>query len=132
MTQKAYCIPEDKKMKVCNLDEKKILNRLMNKTTGSLERNISSIINEAVFEQMHVDMDSTIMQVLVLNEYLSKIFKQNFKELMYNYIMNYLEIQQNNDLSMLDEESIEAFIDKITIKTTLEEMREEIEQLIQK
>jgi hypothetical protein len=105
-----------------NLDEEKILTELLQKNTGSLESAISNIINQAVLEHIHLNIDSTIMQMLVLNNYLINLFIKNFDVLMNNYIVHYLELNQITLLAEKDTKVIKKIISELDLKTEFEEI----------
>ena len=57
-----------------DIDEIKILTALYQYSVDSLEAVVSRIINEAVLGHMNLNLDSTIMQMLALNDYLISLF----------------------------------------------------------
>ena len=77
--------------KYTDLNEKKILTSIYDIKIGSFQSIISKAINDAVLNHMNLAIDSTIMQVLALNKYLSRLFINNFDILIHNYIIHYLE-----------------------------------------
>lgn len=110
------------KQNYTNIDEAKILTRLYEVIKGTVEKNISKIINQAVLDHMTLDISSTIMQMLELNNYLSQLFIRNFKALIYNYCLHYLQQKGINEISEEEEEKIREISKTITMKTELADL----------
>ncbi|MDF2594145.1 MAG: hypothetical protein K0R69_486 [Clostridia bacterium] len=104
-----------------NLDEVNILMQTLKATKGSLESVISYIINQAVLAHMNLNIDSTIMQMLFLNDYLIGLFMKNFDILMNNYVVHYL---QQHEVTLIEEQEVEVvkkLVKSIDMKTDLQE-----------
>ncbi len=106
-----------------DLDDMSILTQLKEVRAGSIESVISNIINQAVLTHMDLNIDSTIMQMLVLSNYLINLFIKNFDRLMNNYIIYYLEAHQVEKIEEQDVEVIKSITQKIDMKTELETLR---------
>lgn len=105
-----------------DIDEEKILSSLYIYNKGSLETVISKIINEAVLGHMSLNIDSTIMQMFSINEYLSQLFMINLEGLMYNYMVHYLEERGVIEVKEEVEEKIEIISKQVGIKTELQHL----------
>ena len=103
-----------------DIHEEKILSSLYSYKTGTLDVVVSRIINIAVLEHMNLSIDSTIMQMSALNEYLSQLFMSNFEVLMYNYALHYLEDKGIEEIEEEMVEKLERLSKQIDIKTELE------------
>ncbi|WP_070000833.1 hypothetical protein [Cellulosilyticum sp. I15G10I2] len=103
-----------------DLDEMVILTQILEMRAGSVESVISNIINQAVLTHMNLNIDSTIMQMLVLNDYLINSFIKNFDRLMHNYIICYLESQGIEGIQGQDIQTINSIVSGIDMKTELE------------
>lgn len=104
-----------------NLDEVNILMQTLKATKGSLESVISYIINQAVLAHMNLNIDSTIMQMLFLNDYLIGLFMKNFDILMNNYVVHYL---QQHEVTLIEDQEVEVvkkLVKSIDMKTDLQE-----------
>ena len=112
-----------------DMDEERILCSLYQYKTGTLENAISRIINEAIMGHMNLYIDSTIMQMLALNEYLSQLFIKNLKSLLFNYLINYM---MYNGIEVIEEESLEKInqiVEETTMKTDFESLLLRLEAL---
>ncbi len=103
-----------------DIDEEKILSKVWQEKEGSLESVISRIINDTVLEHMRLEIDSTIMQMLFLNDYLINVFTKNFGVLVTNYIMSYLESEQVYEIQEEQAELLQKLVKKVDIKWTIE------------
>ncbi len=117
------------KNKYADLNEMKILTSLYSNVTDTLEVAVSRIINEAVLSHMNLNIDSTIMQMLALNEYLSSMFLRNFEALIYNYLIHYLNEQGIEEIGEQQEKLINVLAKKVDMKTNLEELIVELKQI---
>ncbi len=106
-----------------DLDEEKILNGLLKVKMGSVESAISNLINQAVLTHMNLNIDSTIMQMLVLNDYLINLFIKNFERLMHNYIIHYLESLNVTSANEEEQHFIKSIISTMDMKTEFEGIR---------
>ncbi|MDF2877861.1 MAG: hypothetical protein K0S30_957 [Clostridia bacterium] len=104
-----------------NLDEVNILMQTLKATKGSLESVISYIINQAVLAHMNLNIDSTIMQMLFLNDYLIGLFMKNFDILMNNYVVHYLQQHEVNLIEEQEVETVKRLVKSINMKTDLQE-----------
>lgn len=112
-----------------DIREEKILAALYSYKSESLEVVISRIINQAVLEHMSLCIDSTIMQMLALNDYLTHLFISNLEGLIFNYAINYLV---ENDIEEIDEktkEKLEILSKQVDMKTDLLELNIKLEEL---
>ena len=112
-----------------DIDETKILTALYQYSVDSLEAVVSRIINEAVLGHMNLNLDSTIMQMLALNDYLSSLFIRNFEALIYNYLINYLEKQGIEEIDETLEEKLDELVKSVDMKTNLEELLAALDEL---
>ena len=112
-----------------DIDEIKILTALYQYSVDSLEAVVSRIINEAVLGHMNLNLDSTIMQMLALNDYLSSLFIRNFEALIYNYLINYLEKQGIEEIDDTLEEKLDELVKSVDMKTNLEELLAALDEL---
>lgn len=112
-----------------DIDEIKILTALYQYSVDSLEAVVSRIINEAVLGHMNLNLDSTIMQMLALNDYLSSLFIRNFEALIYNYLINYLEKQGIKEIDETLEEKLDELVKSVDMKTNLEELLAALDEL---
>ncbi len=115
-----------------DIDEEKILSKVWQEREGSLESVISRIINDTVLEHMRLEIDSTIMQMLFLNDYLINVFTKNFGVLVNNYIVYYLESEQITEIEEELVELLQKLVKKVDIKWTLEGLIEAANELIGK
>lgn len=112
-----------------NLNEVKILTSIYDMDMGSLQLIISKAINEAVLNHMDLTIDSTIMQVLALNEYLSAMFIRNFDILMHNYVIHYLEKRKIEEITDEQYGKIEKLVLQTDMKDSAEEFIEKIKNI---
>ena len=105
-----------------DMNEEKILKLLYKEDRGSVEVVISRIINESVLEHMSLNIDSTLMQMFELNEYLSKTVINNFSILMYNYLLVQLEKREVQEVDEDVEEQLLQLVKTVDIKTYLEKL----------
>ena len=118
-------LPLKTEHKYCDLNEEQILLEILKVTEGTIESAISNIINQTVLTHIHLNIDSTIMQMLTLNDYFTHLFMKNFNILMNNYVLNYL---QTHNIDKVDERDLENI--KITAESA--DMKTEFESLIEK
>ncbi|PHV70932.1 hypothetical protein CS063_07890 [Sporanaerobium hydrogeniformans] len=123
-------LPLVTKNELKDINEEQILSKLWQEKEGSLEAVISRIINEAVLEYMRLDIDSTIMQMLFLNDYLIGIFMRNFEVLITNYMIHYLEDKKVKELEEDKVKELYEFAKKVDIKLTLEDLTQEITRIV--
>ncbi len=112
-----------------DIDEEKILSSLYEYKAGTIDQVVSHLINDAVLKHMHLYIDSTIMQVVALNEYLSSLFINNLEALMFNYFLYYLETMP---IEKIEEEKItklEQLAQSVEMKTSLEKVILQLDQL---
>ncbi len=112
-----------------DINEIKILTALYQYSVDSLEVVVSRIINEAVLGHMNLNLDSTIMQMLALNDYLSSLFIRNFEALIYNYLINNLEKQGIEEIDETVEERLCQLVKSVDIKTNLEDLLSTLEEI---
>ena len=117
-TSKLYR-PFHLKKQYTNMNEETILTSLYVYKEGTLESIISKIINKSVLDHMDLNIDSTIMQVLALNEYLSELFMQNFNILIYNYCVYYFESNGIKELDEMVRERMNELPRAVNMKTEL-------------
>lgn len=114
--------PYHKQVPYANVEEENILKRFYKFSQGTVEEVIARIINQAVLEHMDFTVDSTIMQMLSLNDYLSKLFMSNFSLLIYNNCLYYLENKQITEISEETAERISELSKTVTMKTELKDI----------
>lgn len=105
-----------------DINEEEILSSLYVYRIGTIEEVVARLINETVLRYMNIYMDSTIMQLVALNEYLCGLFLENLEPLIFNYMLAYLE---ECKIETIDEEtvsSLENLAQSTTIKTSLEDL----------
>ena len=112
-----------------DINEIKILTALYQYSVDSLEVVVSRIINEAVLGHMNLSLDSTIMQMLALNDYLSSLFIRNFEALIYNYLINNLEKQGIEEIDETVEERLCELVKSVDMKTNLEDLLVALEEV---
>ncbi len=113
-----------------DIDEIRILTELYQYSVDSVEVVVSRIINEAVLGHMNLNLDSTIMQMLALNDYLSSLFIRNFEILMYNYLLNQLEDRGIQEIDELLENKLSELAKQVDMKTNLEELLIQLDELV--
>lgn len=113
-----------------DIDEEHILSQLYAYQAGTVETIISRMINEAVLNHMHLCIDSTIMQILALNDYLSELFMMNLVPLMFNYLIYTLEYQGIEEIEEETVTKVMALAQSVTMKTELHHLLDQLEQLI--
>lgn len=113
-----------------DIDEIRILTDLYQYSVDSVEVVVSRIINEAVLGHMNLNLDSTIMQMLALNDYLSSLFLRNFEALMYNYLLNQLENKGIQEIDDLLENKISELAKQVDMKTNLDELLMQLDELV--
>ena len=113
-----------------DINEEQILSSLYAYQAGTIEMVISRIINDAVLNHMHLCIDSTIMQILALNEYLSELFMMNLESLMFNYLIYALEYQGVEEIEEETVTKVMALAQSVTMKTELHHLLNQLEQLI--
>lgn len=112
-----------------DIQEERILTSLYAYHIGHLDVVISRLINDAVLNHMNLYIDSTIMQMHALNEYLVSLFKINLEALLFNYCIHYLEESSINELDESVVKEIEHIVEGATIKTDLDEIIQKVEAL---
>lgn len=112
-----------------DINEEKILSSLYAYKTGTVEMVISRLINEAVLNHMNLCIDSTIMQMLALNEYLSRLFITNFEPLIFNYFIHYLEYKQVEEIEEKVAWKIEELAKTVDMKTELSAIILKLEEI---
>lgn len=112
-----------------DINEDEILCGLYDYRTGTVEMAVSRLINEAVLSHMHLYIDSTIMQVLALNEYLSALFMTNLESLIFNYLIHKLEYKQIEEVDEKIVSHIEALAQSVDMKTDLETLLVKLEKI---
>jgi hypothetical protein len=70
---------------------------------------------------MNLNIDSTIMQMLFLNDYLIGLFMKNFDILMNNYVVHYLQQHEVNLIEEQEVETVKRLVKSINMKTDLQE-----------
>ena len=113
-----------------DIDEIRILTDLYQYSVDSVEVVVSRIINEAVLGHMNLNLDSTIMQMLALNDYLSSLFLRNFEALMYNYLLSQLENKGIQEIDDLLENKISELAKQVDMKTNLDELLMQLDELV--
>lgn len=111
-----------------NIDEEKILSSFYTYKIGNVEEVVAHLINDAVLKHMHIYIDSTIMQVAALNEYLCGIFLDNFEAIMFNYFIYYLEAMKVEEIDEVTYNRLEHLVQTVNMKTPLEELILELEK----
>lgn len=117
------------KKQYADINEENILGKIYAVHTGTVEEVISKIINEAVLAHMNLNIDSTIMQMLALNDYLTKLFMNNFNILIYNYCIYYLESKGIHEIEEEKEEKISEIQKAVNMKTELSDLNILLEKL---
>lgn len=112
-----------------DINEMKILTGIYEESVDSLEVVVSRLINEAVLSHMNLSLDSTIMQMLALNDYLSSLFIRNFETLIYNYLIHHLEEKGIEEIDDTAEEKIGELVKSVDMKTNLEELLTTLEKI---
>ena len=112
-----------------NMDEEKILSGLYTYKNGTIEEVVSHLINDALLKHMNLYIDSTIMQVVALNEYLCSIFLDNLEALMFNYFLYYLETKEVEEISEATISKLEHLAKTIDMKMLLEDLILELDQV---
>lgn len=113
-----------------DINEEKILSGLYAYQKGTIEMIVSRLINEAVLSHMHLCIDSTIMQMLALNEHLSKLFMTNLEPLIFNYLIHELEFKGIKEIDEKQEKQIEELAKVSHMKTELESLLDQLEGII--
>lgn len=80
------------------INEEEILCKLYDCRVGTLKLVISKLINEAILSHMNLDINSTITQMLELNNYLTSLFIINLYPLIFNYLLQELEDKQIEEI----------------------------------
>lgn len=111
------------------LNEEKILSTLYGYRADSLEVAVSRIINVAVLEHMNLYIDSTIMQMLALNDYLTHLFMSNLEVLIFNYATFYIEAQGIEVIEEVVEGELEMLSKQVDMKTDLAELIIKLDEL---
>lgn len=114
--------------KYTNMHDQDILEAFYEHDDGTLEVVMSGIINEAVLKHMNLNIDSTIMQVMSLNDYLSKLFIRNFEALIYNYIIHILVHLEIGEIEDHEVEEIHALTKCCTLKTNLSILQDTVKR----
>lgn len=112
-----------------DIDEEKILSSLYTYKTGTIEEVMSRLINEAVLKHMDLTIDSTIMQLVALNQYLSRLFLDNLELLIFNYFMAYLEDKKIEEINETIVSELEHLAKSVDMKISLEELILELERI---
>ena len=112
-----------------NIREEKILSALYDYKSDSLEVIVSRIINQAVLEHMNLYIDSTIMQMLALNDYLTHLFISNLETLMFNYAIQYLVEHDIEEIDETTKEKLEMLSKQVDMKTDLAELIMKLDEL---
>jgi len=112
-----------------NIEEEKILSALYTYKSERLEVIVSRIINQAVLEHMNLYIDSTIMQMLALNDYLTHLFISNIEALIFNYAINYLVDHNIEEIDEITKEKLEILSKQVDMKTDLAELITKLEEL---
>ena len=115
-----------------NIREEKILSALYSYKSESLEVIVSRIINQAVLEHMNLYIDSTIMQMLALNDYLTHLFISNLETLMFNYAIQYLVEHDIEEIDEATKEKLEILSKQVDMKTDLAELIMKLDELNEK
>lgn len=121
--------PYHMKQQYADINESKILEKLYAVSQGTVEETISRIINQAVLDHMNLNIDSTIMQMLALNDYLSGLFMNNFMCLIYNYCVHYLEDKGLKEIEEVKEEKLCELSKSVNMKTELGDLNILLEKL---
>lgn len=111
------------------LDEEQILKRIYEFTDGQVEVAVSRIINEAVLAHMNLNIDSTIMQMLSLNDYLIGLFIKNLHILAYNYMVYRLEEMGLETLTDEDIDQITRKVRSVNMKTDLGQLNQWLDEV---
>ncbi len=121
--------PYHMKQQFTDINEVRILEKVYLMNQGTVEEVISKIINQAVLDHMNLNIDSTIMQMLALNDYLSSLFMNNFKNLIYNYCVHYLESKGTKEIEEVEEEKLCELSKTVNMKTELGDLNILLEKL---
>lgn len=112
-----------------DIREDKILSALYMYKSERLEVIISRIINQAVLGHMNLCIDSTIMQMLALNDYLTHLFMSNLEALIFNYAINYLVDNGVEEIDEKTQEKLEILSKQVDMKTDFTELNIKLEEL---
>lgn len=112
-----------------DIKEDKILSALYMYKSESLEVIVSRIINQAVLGHMNLCIDSTIMQMLALNDYLTHLFMSNIEALIFNYAINYLVDNGVEEIDEKTQEKLEILSKQVDMKTDFTELNIKLEEL---
>jgi len=117
------------KQQYADINDTKILEKLYAMNEGKVEEVISKIINQAVLDHMNLNIDSTIMQMFSLNDYLGSLFMNNFMCLVYNYCVHYLEAKGVKEIEEVNEEKLCELSKSVNMKTELGDLNILLEKL---
>lgn len=111
------------------LKEEVILSALYQYQSESLEVIVSRIIHQAVLDHMNLSIDSTLMQMLALNDYLTHLFMSNLEALIFNYGLKYMEAHGVEEIDEEVKQGLEALSKQVHMKTDFSDLNLELETL---
>ena len=113
------------------IQEEKIFTSLYAYQKGTLQVIISKLINRAVIEHMNLNIDSTIMQMHTLTQYLVRLFTMNIECLVFNYCIHYLEASNIKEVNEEKAEEIEKMVKGVNKETDLEILGKKLEEIME-
>lgn len=114
------------------IKEKEILSALYQYQSESLEVIVSRIIHQAVLDHMNLSIDSTLMQMLALNDYLTHLFISNLEALIFNYGLKYLEAHHVKEIDENVKQKLEVLSKQVHMKTDFSDLNLELEDFYKK
>ena len=114
------------------IKEEAILSALYQYQSESLEVIVSRIIHQAVLDHMNLSIDSTLMQMLALNDYLTHLFISNLEALIFNYGLKYLETEGVEEIDEYVKQQLEALSKQVHMKTDFSDLNLELEAFYKK
>ena len=112
------------------INEEEILCKLYDCRVGTLELVISKLINEAILSHMNLDINSTITQMLELNNYLTSLFIINLYPLIFNYLLQELEDKQIEEIDEDILRRIEELARSADMETELDLLLVTLEEIV--
>lgn len=113
------------------IKEEAILSALYQYQSERLEVIVSHIIHQAVLDHMNLSIDSTLMQMLALNDYLTHLFISNLEALIFNYALKYLEDHGVEEINEEIKKKLETLSKQVHMKTDFLDLNLELEELYQ-
>ena len=111
------------------IKEEAILSTLYEYQSESLEVIVAHIIHQAVLDHMNLAIDSTLMQMLALNDHLTHLFISNLEALTFNYGLKYLEDRAIEEIDEGTMKKLETLAQKVHMKTEFLHLNLELEEV---